>query len=180
MTKEKEQDISENLKSSKNLRKSDKNESEERKILEKISFSKILQKKPDGLTPEDISDGSIFSDVCNVCISDYDFWDKYEKALLEFVLSVTVSDDTIPDNKRTLNRTLSILRSNSLEQLKKKVSESHFCKQIMSYWDTFCTISDQVQESIFTGLSIKLGLLKKYSANGFQTMQIKDKSKENE
>lgn len=164
MVKNRNRDIPETQKNAENPEKNGKNETEEKKIFENINFSEILPKKAEGLTPEDISNGSIFSDVCNVCVSDYDFWDKYEKALLEFILSVTVSDSTIPDNERTLNKTLSILRGNSFSQLKKKVSESHFCKQIMSYWNTFCTISDQMQENIFTGLSIKLGLLKKYSA----------------
>lgn len=164
MVKNRNQGIPETQKNAENPEKNNKNEAEEKKIFENINFSEVLPKKAEGLTPEDISNGSIFSDVCNVCVSDYDFWDKYEKTLLEFILSVTVSDSTIPDNERTLNKTLSILRGNSFSQLKKKVSESHFCKQIMSYWNTFCTISDQMQENIFTGLSIKLGLLKKYSA----------------
>ena len=163
MIKNRNQDIPETQKNAENHEKMTKMRQKRKKIFKNINFSEVLPKKAEGLTPEDISNGSIFSDVCNVCVSDYDFWDKYEKALLEFILSVTVSDSTIPDNERTLNKTLSILRGNSFSQLKKKVSESHFCKQIMSYWNTFCTISDQMQENIFTGLSIKLGLLKKYS-----------------
>ena len=78
MGKNRNQGIPETQKNAENPEKNNKNEAEEKKIFENINFSEVLPKKAEGLTPEDISNGSIFSDVCNFCVSDYDFWYKYE------------------------------------------------------------------------------------------------------